>query len=83
MAERFAVTVPEGLSLTSESVKLVNWLKQVGDEVRRGEALCEVETEKATLEVEALEPGVLVEITVPVGTDTSIGNTIAWMEART
>jgi pyruvate/2-oxoglutarate dehydrogenase complex dihydrolipoamide acyltransferase (E2) component len=68
--------------LTSDAVTLVSWLKEVGDAVKRGEALCEVETEKATLEVEALEPGVLAEITAPVGTPVSVGDTIAWMEEK-
>jgi pyruvate dehydrogenase E2 component (dihydrolipoamide acetyltransferase) len=63
-------------------VKLTAWLKEVGDKVRRGEALCEVETEKATIEVEANEPGVLVEIVVAVDEDLNIGDTIAWMEGK-
>lgn len=52
--------------------RIVSWLKKEGDQVARGEALLEIETDKANLEVEALEPGVLRKIfhaageTVPV-----------------
>ena len=81
MADRFAVVVPEGISLTSPQVKLVEWAVAVGDQIKRGDTLCEVETEKATLPVEATDPGVLVEIVAEAGVDLQIGDTIAWMEA--
>ncbi len=47
------------LGTTVEEVTLVAWLKQVGDAVKRGEPLCEVETDKATDQLESVAEGVL------------------------
>lgn len=48
--------------------RIVNWLKKEGDAVRRGDPLLEIETDKANLEVEALESGVLLKIIHSAGT---------------
>lgn len=50
-----------------EEGKIVTWHKKEGDRVERGENLIEVETDKATMEVESTTSGVLTKILVPVG----------------
>ncbi len=57
------------LSPTMTEGKLAKWLKQEGDEVSSGDILAEIETDKATMEVEAVDEGVLGKIMVPEGTD--------------
>src|SRR5215831_10441468 len=57
------------LSPTMEEGKLAKWLKNVGDEVRSGDVIAEIETDKATMEVEAVDEGKLSEILVPAGTE--------------
>jgi pyruvate dehydrogenase E2 component (dihydrolipoamide acetyltransferase) len=56
------------LSPTMEKGNLVRWLKKEGDEVKSGDILAEIETDKATMEVEAVDEGVLAKIVVPDGT---------------
>ncbi|WP_137931558.1 pyruvate dehydrogenase complex dihydrolipoamide acetyltransferase [Mesorhizobium comanense] len=55
------------LSPTMEKGNLIQWLKAVGDPVRAGDVLAEIETDKATMEVEAAVDGVLVSIAIPAG----------------
>ncbi len=57
------------LSPTMTEGKLAKWLKQEGDAVAAGDILAEIETDKATMEVEAVDEGVLGKIMVPEGTD--------------
>ena len=57
------------LSPTMTEGKLAKWLKKVGDEVKSGDILAEIETDKATMEVEAVDEGTLTEITVPEGSE--------------
>jgi pyruvate dehydrogenase E1 component beta subunit len=57
------------LSPTMEEGKLSKWLKKVGDQVKSGDVLAEIETDKATMEIEAIDEGVLTEIMVPEGTE--------------
>ena len=57
------------LSPTMEEGKLSKWLKNVGDDVKSGDILAEIETDKATMEVEAIDEGLLTEILVPAGTE--------------
>jgi pyruvate dehydrogenase E1 component beta subunit len=57
------------LSPTMEEGKLSKWLKNVGDIVKSGDVLAEIETDKATMEVEAVDEGPLTEILVPAGTE--------------
>ncbi len=57
------------LSPTMEEGKLAKWLKAVGDKVKSGDILAEIETDKATMEVEAIDEGVLTAILVPEGTE--------------
>jgi pyruvate dehydrogenase E2 component (dihydrolipoamide acetyltransferase) len=62
--------------------KIAEWMKKEGDEVKAGDVIAQVETEKATLDVEAFEPGVLIGIAVQVGETAPVGAPIAWLGAR-
>ncbi len=63
------------LSPTMEQGKLSKWVKKVGDEVKSGDILAEIETDKATMEVEAVDEGKLTAILVEEGTDNVAVNT--------
>lgn len=57
------------LSPTMTEGKIAKWVKSEGDSVESGDVLCEIETDKATMEVEAVEEGTLGKILVPEGTE--------------
>jgi pyruvate dehydrogenase E1 component beta subunit len=57
------------LSPTMTEGKIARWLKAEGDAVKSGQVLCEIETDKATMEVEAVDEGTLAKIVVPGGTE--------------
>ncbi|MDH3741718.1 MAG: pyruvate dehydrogenase complex dihydrolipoamide acetyltransferase, partial [Hyphomicrobiales bacterium] len=57
------------LSPTMEKGKLAKWLKAEGDDVKSGDILAEIETDKATMEVEAVDEGTMGKILVAEGTD--------------
>jgi pyruvate dehydrogenase E1 component beta subunit len=63
------------LSPTMEQGKLAKWLKNVGDPVKAGDPIAEIETDKATMEVEAVDEGTLAKILVEAGTDNVAVNT--------
>jgi pyruvate dehydrogenase E1 component beta subunit len=63
------------LSPTMTEGKLARWLKGVGDAVRAGDVIAEIETDKATMEVEAVDEGTLSQILVPEGTEGVAVNT--------
>ena len=63
------------LSPTMTEGKLSRWLKSVGDMVRPGDVIAEIETDKATMEVEAVDEGILSAILVPEGTEGVAVNT--------
>jgi pyruvate dehydrogenase E1 component beta subunit len=63
------------LSPTMEQGRLAKWLKKEGDPVRSGDVIAEIETDKATMEVEAIDDGTLAKILVPDGTDNVAVNT--------
>jgi pyruvate dehydrogenase E2 component (dihydrolipoamide acetyltransferase) len=66
------------LSPTMEKGNLAKWLKKEGDKVAPGDVLAEIETDKATMEVEAVDEGVLAKIVVPEGTaDVPVNDIIA------
>src|SRR4051812_12311612 len=68
------------LSPTMEKGNLAKWLKKEGDKVKPGDVLAEIETDKATMEVEAVDEGVLAKIVVPEGTnDVPVNQLIAVM----
>src|SRR6218665_1320188 len=56
------------LSPTMEKGNLAKWLKKEGDAVKSGDVIAEIETDKATMEVEAVDEGILAKIVVPEGT---------------
>ena len=68
-----------GESVTEATVAA--WKKKVGDAVAKDEALCELETDKVTLEVNAPEAGVLSEIKAPEGTNVEIGQVLGTITA--
>ena len=67
------------LSDTMETGQLSEWLKQPGDPVKKGEAVAEVESDKAIMEVEAFKDGFLTGPLAPTGVDIPIGETIAYI----
>ena len=68
------------LSPTMEEGTLARWLKQEGDEIRSGDVIAEIETDKATMEFEAVDEGTLGKIMVPEGTEgVKVGTVIAVM----
>lgn len=73
-----AVTMPV-LSDTMETGRLVRWNKAVGEPVKKGEAIAEVETDKAILDVEAFADGFLAGPLAPVDEDIPVRQTIAYI----
>src|ERR1700741_1679533 len=66
------------LSPTMEKGNLAKWLKKEGDTVKAGDIIAEIETDKATMEVEAVDEGTLARIVVPEGTaDVPVNQLIA------
>ena len=66
------------LSPTMEKGNLAKWIKQEGDKVKAGDVIAEIETDKATMEVEAVDEGTLGKILVPEGTaDVAVNTPIA------
>jgi pyruvate dehydrogenase E2 component (dihydrolipoamide acetyltransferase) len=63
------------LSPTMEKGKLAKWLKKEGDAVKSGDVLAEIETDKATMEVEAVDEGIVGKLLVPAGTEDVLVNT--------
>ena len=59
------------LSPTMTEGKIARWLKNEGDKVKSGDPIAEIETDKATMEVEAVDEGTLGKIPVPGGTEKS------------
>jgi len=66
------------LSPTMEKGNLARWLKKEGDKVKSGDVIAEIETDKATMEVEAVDEGTIAKILVPEGTqDVAVNDVIA------
>ena len=79
-----AVILMPALSPTMTEGKLARWLKKAGDKVKSGEVIAEIETDKATMEVEAVDEGVLTAILVPEGTENvSVNTAIAELDGGT
>ena len=70
-----ATVLMPALSPTMEKGKLSKWLKKEGDKVKSGDVLAEIETDKATMEVESIDDGMLAKILVAEGTDDVAVNT--------
>ena len=77
---RVAQEIPK-VGLVMEDVKVVRWLKNVGERVTAGEPLLEVETEKSVVEIEAAVSGELAQILVEVDQQASVGDQVAWIES--
>src|SRR4051812_31470501 len=68
------------LSPTMEKGNLAKWLKKEGDRVKSGDVIAEIETDKATMEYEAVDEGTIAKIVVPEGTqDVAVNAVIAIM----
>ncbi len=74
------VEIPR-VGLVMENARLVRWLKNVGDIVRQGEPLLELETEKSLVEIESTESGRLVEILLNVDQAVRVGDRVAWLDS--
>src|SRR5271168_704354 len=74
------ITMPK-LSDTMEEGKILRWLKRPGDKIARGEAIAEVETDKADMVLEAFEEGVLDQIKLNEGESAPVGAVIATMKS--
>jgi pyruvate dehydrogenase E2 component (dihydrolipoamide acetyltransferase) len=70
------------LSDTMQEGTITRWLKKPGDEVKRGEVVAEVETDKANMEIEAYDSGVLQQILVQEGETAPIGQVIAVISSK-
>ena len=57
------------LSPTMKDGKLIKWFKKEGDEINPGDVLAEIETDKATMEIEAVDKGILSKILISAGTE--------------
>ena len=68
------ITMP-ALSPTMTEGTLAKWIFREGDTVQSGDMLAEIETDKATMEIEAIDEGVLAKILVPEGTENVAVNT--------
>ena len=69
------------VGLVMEEVRVVRWLKNVGDNVVAGEPLLEVETEKSVVEIEAAATGRLTQILVQVDSQALVGDQVGWIES--
>ena len=78
---RIEVTMPN-LGYDMDAGKVQSWLKQVGDSVERGEPIAEIETDKTTVEMEAMASGTLVEILCEAGSEAVVGSAIAIIESE-
>jgi pyruvate dehydrogenase E2 component (dihydrolipoamide acetyltransferase) len=71
------------LSPTMEKGNLAKWLKKEGDKIKSGDIIAEIETDKATMEYEAVDEGTLAKIVVPEGTqDVAVNAVIAVLAAE-
>ena len=68
------------LGETVDEGKVVKWLKKVGDEIKEGEILCEVETDKTAAEIPSTVNGKLTEIIAQEGDTIPVGGKIATVE---
>ncbi len=76
---RIAIEMPN-LGHDIEAGKITAWVKKIGEKVERGDVIAEVETEKVTMEVEAFDEGVLVEIVCEVDSEAGTGDVIGYLE---
>ena len=72
----YEIKMPQ-LGMNQDSATIVTWLKNEGEKVNKGDPVFEVETDKATMEVEAQASGYLSAIQVQLGVEVPVGNLIA------
>src|SRR6266516_3102885 len=70
------ITMPQQSDTMTEGT-VVKWLKKEGDKVKSGEVIAEIETDKATMEMESFEGGTIAKITAPEGMKVAVGQMIA------
>jgi len=68
------------LSTTGSEVTLLNWHVSVGEDIKRGQPLVEIETDKATMDVEATATGKVIRLCAEPGTEVGVGEVIAVIE---
>ena len=76
---RIPIEMPK-LGYDMESGKVASWRKNVGDRVERGDVIAEIETEKATVDMEALASGTLAEIVAQAGAELPVGQVIGYLD---
>lgn len=76
---KFEIKMPS-LSSGMESGKIIRWHKSVGESIRRGDVIAEIETDKANIDMESTVDGKLVEIVRPEGEEVNVGEPIAIVE---
>jgi pyruvate/2-oxoglutarate dehydrogenase complex dihydrolipoamide acyltransferase (E2) component len=76
---RIPIEMPR-MGYDMETGTIAAWTKQVGDSVTRGDVLAEIETEKSTVEMEALASGTLVEQTLAPGQEVPVGTVIGYLD---
>jgi pyruvate/2-oxoglutarate dehydrogenase complex dihydrolipoamide acyltransferase (E2) component len=77
------VIVPRlGSSDESDEVRILRWLKERGANVRKGEALLEVETDKVNVEIEAPDDGQLTEVNAQAGEFVKFGAVVAVIDSK-
>jgi pyruvate/2-oxoglutarate dehydrogenase complex dihydrolipoamide acyltransferase (E2) component len=76
---RIPIEMPR-MGYDMETGSISSWVKQVGDTVSRGDVLAEIETEKSTVEMEALAGGTLVEQTLAPGQEVPVGTIIGYLD---
>lgn len=76
---RIAIELP-ALGFDMESARLSCWLKAIGEQVAPGEPVAEIETEKATVELEAPAGGVLAEVRFQDGDDVPVGEVVGYLD---
>jgi pyruvate dehydrogenase E2 component (dihydrolipoamide acetyltransferase) len=69
------------LGMAQDTGKIVRWLKAAGEPVSKGEPVAEIETDKATVEIESPASGILADVTGTVGEEIPVGQVIAWVLA--
>lgn len=73
------VTMPK-MGFDMQEGTIVRWLKQVGDDVKKGEPIAEIETDKVTIEIEAFSSGKITQIVAQEGSVVPVGDTIAVLD---
>ena len=78
---RFEMKMPD-LATTDSEIRIARWLIETGKKVERGQPIVEVETDKATMEVESVASGVLAEVRAAANDAVSVGQVIAIVEVK-